>query len=404
MDAFEYVSLDKQGKQRRGTLQADNERQLRQLLREQNLVPLEIRRITGQHADNDTLHSRKTTLKRGELPLLIRQLATLVAAGLPLEQAIGTTIEQSEQKNTKKVLMKLRARLLEGHSLARAMRQFPRAFDELAVTTIEAGEESGHLPEVLDRLAAYLEEREDRGKQSLMALLYPLILVITAIAVVSGLMVYIVPQVIQIFERSHAQLPAVTRGLLAVTDWFSRYGWWLLSFFFIAGIVFALALRHPDFRLKWHTILLRVPLIGPLIRTAQAARFTRTLGILTKSSVPIVPALSLSAQVVSNLVIRQAVEQAAARVREGSSLNRAVRESGQFPPLTVRLIHSGEQSGTLSDMLERAASAQERDVNHRLGTLIGVMQPVAILIVGVLILLIVLAMLLPIFQINTLLT
>ena len=403
MQAFEYVALDKSGQQHRGTVQADTDRQVRQLLREQQLLPVEIRRLTGDMTDS-TSKTHKTGLKRGELPLLIRQLATLVAAGLPLEQAISTTIEQSEQKNTRKVLMELRSRLLEGHSLARAMRQFPRAFDELTVTTIEAGEESGHLPEVLDRLAAYLEEREDRGKQSLMALMYPLILVITAIAVVSGLMVYIVPKVIQIFERSHAQLPAITRALLALTDWLSRYGWLLFSLIAVALLAFSVALQNKDVRLKWHALLLRIPLVGPLIRTAQAARFTRTLGILTKSSVPIVPALSLSAQVVNNLAIRQAVDQAAARVREGSSLNRAVRESGQFPPLTVRLIHSGEQSGTLSDMLERAASAQERDVSHRLNTLVSVMQPVAILIVGVLILLIVLAMLLPIFQINTLLT
>jgi len=403
MQAFEHVSLDKHGKSHRGTVQADTERQARQLLREQQLMPLEIRPLTGDLADNSN-RSRKTGLKRGELPLLIRQLATLVAAGLPLEQAIATTIEQSEQKNTRKILMEMRARLLEGHSLARAMRQFPRAFDELTVTTIEAGEESGHLPEVLDRLATYLEEREDRGKQSLMALMYPLILVITAIGVVSGLMVYIVPKVIQIFERSHAQLPAITRALLALTDWLSRYGWLLFSVLAVALLVFTAAVQNNEFRLKWHAFLLRIPLLGPLIRTAQAARFTRTLGILTKSSVPIVPALSLSAQVVDNLAIRQAVDQAAARVREGSSLNRAVRESGQFPPLTVRLIHSGEQSGTLSDMLERAASAQERDVSHRLNALVSIMQPVAILIVGVLILLIVLAMLLPIFQINTLLT
>ncbi len=403
MQAFEYVALDKSGQPHRGTVQADTDRQVRQLLREQQLLPVEIRRLTGDMTDSGH-KTRKTGLKRGELPLLIRQLPTLVAAGLPLEQAISTTIEQSEQKNTRKILMELRSRLLEGHSLARAMRQFPRAFDELTVTTIEAGEESGHLPEVLDRLAAYLEEREDRGKQSLMALMYPLILVITAIAVVSGLMVYIVPKVIQIFERSHAQLPAITRALLALTDWLSRYGWLLFSLIAVALLAFSVALQNNDMRLKWHALLLRIPLVGPLIRTAQAARFTRTLGILTKSSVPIVPALSLSAQVVNNLAIRQAVDQAAARVREGSSLNRAVRESGQFPPLTVRLIHSGEQSGTLSDMLERAASAQERDVSHRLNTLVSVMQPVAILIVGVLILLIVLAMLLPIFQINTLLT
>ncbi len=402
MQTFEYSALDKNGQTRRGILQADTERQVRQLLRDQKMMPLHVQRLTGGDNRHDN-PAYKTRLKRGELPLLVRQLSTLVTAGLPLEQALATIIDQSEQKNTHKILMELRARLLEGHSMARAMRQFPRAFDELVVTTIEAGEESGHLSQVLDRLADYLEESEDRGKQSLMALMYPLILVITAIGVVTGLMIYIVPKVIQIFERNHAQLPTITRALLSVTDWFTRYGWWVLALCIMAITAFVVAWQSPDFRLRWHRFVLKLPLAGPLIQTAQAARFTRTLGILTQSAVPIVPALALSSQVVSNLAIRQAVDAAAVRVREGGSLNRALAESGLFPPLTIRLIHSGEQSGKLSDMLQRAASSQERDVNHRLNALVSIMQPVAILIVGVLILLIVLAMLLPIFQINTLL-
>jgi general secretion pathway protein F len=401
MDAYEYKSLDESGKTKSGVLQADTEKHVRQILRDQNLIPVEIKQVNAEEISGQIDKKFNTKLRTGELPIIIRQLSTLMKAGLPLDEALSTTIEQSDHKNTQKILITCRSKLMEGHTLAYAMGLFPKAFDELITTSVEAGEQSGHLDEVLLRLAEYLEQRQDMSKQSWMALLYPLILIVTSIAVVSGLMVYIVPKVIQVFENNNAELPAITRALVTLSDWLRQYGIYFLIVLLVLIVVFIVALQNKPFKHKWHQFLLKLPLAGSFIKVSQSAKFTRTLGILTKSTVPIVQALSLSSKVVKNLAIKDAIEKTAAQVREGSSLSQSLKTNGYFPPMTIRLIHSGEQSGILSEMLERAADTQERDVNHRLTSIIGIMQPVAILIVGMMILLIVLAMLLPIFQMNT---
>ena len=403
MDAFEYSCLDQSGKTQTGILQADTEKHVRQILRNKNLIPVKIEKINA--TGNKTVDQKfNTRLKSGELPVFIRQLSTLLKAGLPLAEALNTIIEQTENKSSKKILITLRSKLMEGHPLAYSMKMFPKAFDELITTSVEAGEQSGNLDEVLLRLAEYLEQRQDMGKQSWMALLYPIILIITSILVVSGLMVYIVPKVIQVFENNNAELPAITKILVSISDRVRKYGLTVSIIFMVLIVTFIFALQNHEFRFKWHRFLLKLPLVGSFIRVSQSARFTRTLGILTKSTVPIVQALSLSGKVINNLVIKNSVEKTASQVREGSSLSQSLKNNGYFPPMTIRLINSGEQSGILSDMLERAADTQERDVNHKLRSIVSVMQPVAILIVGMMILLIVLAMLLPIFQMNTIIT
>ena len=403
MDAFEYSCLDQSGKTQTGILQADTEKHVRQILRNKNLIPVKIEKINA--TVNKTVDQKfNTRLKSGELPVFIRQLSTLLKAGLPLAEALNTIIEQTENKSSKKILITLRSKLMEGHPLAYSMKMFPKAFDELITTSVEAGEQSGNLDEVLLRLAEYLEQRQDMGKQSWMALLYPIILIITSILVVSGLMVYIVPKVIQVFENNNAELPTITKVLVSISDGVRKYGLTVSIIFLVLIVAFIFALQNREFRFKWHQFLLKLPLVGSFIRISQSARFTRTLGILTKSTVPIVQALSLSGKVINNLVIKNSVEKTASQVREGSSLSQSLKNNGYFPPMTIRLINSGEQSGILSDMLERAADTQERDVNHKLRSIVSVMQPVAILIVGMMILLIVLAMLLPIFQMNTIIT
>lgn len=403
MDAFEYTCLDADGKNKSGIIQADTEKHVRQILRDQRLIPVKIIKL-----DSDTTSESdkklSTRLSRGELPIIIRQLSTLLKAGLPLDEALNTIIEQTENKNSGKILITLRSRLMEGHTLAYAMNLFPKAFDELITTSVEAGEQSGNLDEVLLRLAEYLEQRQDMGKQSWTALLYPAILILSSIAVVSGLMVYIVPKVIQVFESNNAELPAITRALVSVSDIVRHYGFTLLIILILLLSSFIFALRNHNFRYRWHHFLLKLPLLGNFIKVSQSARFTRTLGILTKSTVPIVQALSLSGKVINNLVIRNSVDKTASQVREGSSLSQSLKNNGYFPPMTIRLISSGEQSGILSDMLERAADTQERDVHHKLSSIVSIMQPAAILIVGLMILLIVLAMLLPIFQMNTIIS
>jgi len=403
MEAFEYTSLDQAGKQKKGIIQAENEKQARQLLRDRLLTPVHIS-LVGESVPSTEIpgvRQQRLSMKKAELPLFIRQLATLIQAGLPLDEALQTLIEQSEHRNTERILTTIHAKVMEGQSLAAAMRIFPRAFDELVATSVEAGEQSGHLQAVLLQLADYLETRDDMEKQSTSALIYPLILVMTAVAVVAGLMVYIVPKVIQVFESTQVQLPVMTRVLINVSDFLAVYGWYLLLGIGVLLVAFLALQKHPPFQLGWHRLVLKLPLIGRLVRTAQAARFTRTLGILTQSAVPIVQALSLSRQVVSNQVMKQACEQTASAVREGSGLARAMQNTGAFPPLSIKLVHSGEQSGQLSQMLERTAKVQEKDVENKLKTLIGALQPLAILFVGMMVLFIVLAMLLPIFQINS---
>jgi general secretion pathway protein F len=354
-----------------------------------------------QSNSDNKVRTQRLSMKKTELPLLIRQLATLVEAGLPIDDALKTLIEQSESKNSERILSTVHAKIMEGQSLATAMRMFPKAFDELVATSVEAGEQSGHLEAVLLQLADYLEMRDEMGKQSMTALIYPLILVVTAIAVVAGLMVYIVPKVIQVFESTQVQLPLMTRLLISFSDFLANYGLYFLLLLLLMVIAFIAMQNYPPFKLAWHRFLLKLPGVGRLIRVSQAARFTRTLGILTQSSVPIVAALSLSRQVVKNEVIKLACDQTAAAVREGSGLSQAMKNTGQFPPLSIKLVHSGEQSGRLSQMLVRTAVVQEKDVESKIKTLIGAIQPLAILFVGMMVLFIVMAMLLPIFQINT---
>ncbi len=405
MEAYEYTAIDAVGKQHKGIIQAENEKQARQSLRGRALTPVQVAQvIERQQTSSDKSHNLRTqsvSLKKNELPLLIRQLATLVQAGLPIDDALGTLIEQSESKNSERILSTIHAKVMEGQSLATAMRIFPKAFDELVATSIEAGEQSGQLEAVLLQLADYLESRDEMGKQSTTALIYPIVLMFTAILVVVGLMVYIVPKVIQVFESSQVQLPMMTRVLISVSGFLADYGVYLLVVLLLLVFGFMVLKNYPPFKFGWHQFILKVPGLGKLVRVSQAARFTRTLGILTQSAVPIVSALSLAKQVVKNLVISQACDQVATAVREGSSLAQAMQQTGQFPPLSVKLVHSGEQSGQLSQMLVRAAVVQEKDVENKIKTLIGAIQPLAILFVGLMVLFIVLAMLLPIFQINT---
>jgi len=321
MEAFEYTSLDAAGKQKTGIIQADNEKQARQLLRNQQLTPVQVKQVIEQSVQqHDRVKTQRLTLKKTELPLLIRQLATLVQAGLPLDDALKTLIEQSENKNNERILSTIHDKALEGQSLAAAMRTFPRAFDELVATSIEAGEQAGQLEAVLMQLASYLETRDEMGKQSASALIYPMVLMVTAILVVAGLMVYIVPKVIQVFESSQVQLPLATQILINISGFLTDYGWYMLAFLALLVVVFLVLRHHPPFRLSWHRLLLRLPGVGRLIRVGQAARFTRTLGILTQSAAPIVPSLSLAPQVVNNEILKPACDQPATQVREGSAL------------------------------------------------------------------------------------
>lgn len=406
MAAFEYIAIDRAGKSRKGVLEGDAPRAIRQQLREMGLTPLEVNAVSqrriGKAGAGGRSSIHRESLSVTELALFTRQLATLVRAGLPLETSLQATAQQSENRQTQRVALGLRAKVVEGYSLAAALNEFPRVFPEIYRATVAAGESSGHLDGVLERLADYSESQHALRQKVQVALFYPAILTVVAIGVVTALMVKVVPDIVGVFQNIHATLPLLTRGLIAFSDFLKD--WWLLILLaIIAGAVsFRMGLRRPTFRSKVDGVLLRIPIVARLVRSMNTGRFARTLSILVNSGVPVLEALRISGEVVGNLPMRHAIETATQRVREGGSIHRALSVGKLFPPITLHLIANGEASGELGEMLERAAQHQEREVETLVASLLGLFEPLLILTMGGIVLVIVLAILLPIFNLNTL--
>lgn len=404
MGAFEYVALDTNGRERKGVLEGDAPRQIRQQLREKGLAPLSV--VEVRQREKETHQSRARFFQRGisatELALITRQFATLSRAGLPVEEALRVTSQQTEKARLRSMLMGVRSRVLEGHSLATALNDFPHIFPELYRTTVSAGEQSGHLDIVLERLADYTESRQVLTQKVMLALIYPSLMLAVAILVVVALVTYVVPQVVQVFQNIGQNLPLLTRGLIVVSDFVRNEGLVLLGLIIVSAVIFKILLKRPGPRFAFHKFLLKLPLVSRLIRGLNAARFARTLSILAASGVPILEGLRVSSQVLSNLPMRAAVEESARMVREGASLSVALERTGYFPPMTVHLIGSGESSGNLEGMLERAAISQEREVETLIAASMGLFEPMLILVMGGIVLVIVLAILLPIFDLNQL--
>jgi general secretion pathway protein F len=404
MGAFAYTALDAQGKQARGVIEGDTARHVRALLRERSLLPVTVEEVAaeesrGQRAGGFSLLKRVSTT---DLSLLTRQLATLVRAGLPLEEALLAVSEQSEKPRVQSILLGVRAKVLEGHTLAAGLADFPRVFPEIYRATVSAGEQSGHLDTVLERLSEYTEGREVLRQKVLGAMLYPIVLVVMSLTIVSILLTYVVPKVVAVFENSHAKLPMATRILVGSSDFLRHQGIWLLLAIGTGTVLFWRWQRSPDARRRVDRWLLTLPLAGKLLRGFNTARFTRTLSILTASAVPVLDALRISGEVVTNLPMRDAITEAAARVREGAPIGRSLSRSRMFPPMTVHLISSGESSGELEAMLERAAVNQERELEGLVTALTGLLGPLLIVAMGLFVMGIVFAMLLPIFEMNTL--
>lgn len=406
MSAFEYTALDPHGRERNGVLEGDTARQIRQQLRDQGLSPLSVAEAT--QGRRDTSAGPRVGLRRSigasDLALITRQLATLVQSGMPVEEALRAIARYSEKAHVQRLILGVRARVVEGHSLAAALSEFPRSFPEIYVATARAGEQSGHLGPVLERLADYVESRQDTRSSVGAALAYPIILTLAAIGIVIGLLTYVVPQVVGVFETMDAQLPLLTRAMLTMSGFLRDWGLLLLLVVLAAAIGGRLALRNDNVRYRADAALLRLPLIGTLLRGADTGRFARTLSILAASGVPALEALGIAATVIGNRPLRAAVQQAAGQVREGGSLSRSLEASGQFPAMFLHLIAIGEESGQLDTMLHRAADYQERATRMKVTVMVNVFEPVLILIMGLLVLLIVMAILLPIFELNQLVT
>jgi general secretion pathway protein F len=399
MAGFRYEALTAEGKRRRGVVESDSPRQARTWLREQGLTPVEVEPIAHDGTQPGRRGLRRT-LDTTALAILTRQLSTLLGAGLTIEQALNALIEDAASEFEGELLGAIRGDVLAGQTLARALGNQGRVFPDVYRTLVDAGERSGRLPDVLERLADYTEERDTLRSKVLLAFIYPGLIVIVATVVVGALLTYVVPQVVQVFRNTHQALPLLTRALIALSDLLRAIWPWLALGLLIAVISIRQALQVPTIRARWHRLQLTLPLAGTLIRGMNTARLASTLAILASSKVPLLTALQAGAGVVANLPMRDALAVAATRVQEGATLSRSLAVSRLFPPLMIHMIASGEASGRLAMMLERAAIQQTREMERRVTALVALLEPVMILVMGLVVLLIVLAILLPIFEMN----
>ncbi len=401
MPSYQYQAVDKTGRHERGLVDADSPRSARQTLRARGLLPLDVKE-TGRRSGNLSAALTQKRISDAELGWLTRQLASLLVARLPLEAALSATIEQAEQRHVAQTLAAVRADIRAGHRLGQALAAHPRDFPEIYQALVDAGEQSGELDHVLEKLADYIESRGALRNKLLTAFIYPVIVMLVSIAIVIFLLSYVVPQVVGAFAQTQQALPLLTRLMIRGSDWVREWGLVAAIALLMLFALWRLRLRNPAARMAWHARLLRMPMAGRYIMGVDIARFAATLAILTSSSVPLLAALDAARRTVSNDKLCASIQDAAARVREGSSLASALQAQRQFPPLLLHLIGSGERTGKLPPMLERAATTLSTDLERRAMTMTAILEPMMILVMGGIVLAIVLAVMLPIIEINQL--
>ena len=401
MPAFDYKALDSRGKQKKGVMEADAPRAVRQMLRERGMTPLEVQHATERQKQGSSLAGRGA-ISVADLALITRQLATLIQSGIPIEQALSATSRQSDKPRIRSMLIAIRAKVMEGYSLAESFGEFPRAFPRLYRSTVAAGEHAGHLDLVLNRLADYTQTRQESRQKIQLAAIYPIILSVVAIAIVVFLLTYVVPDIIEVFVNQGQDLPALTDALLSVSGFIGSYGVYV-ALLIVASIVgFRIALKRSAFRMRIHQSLLNLPLFANMIRGVSTAQYASTLSILTTSGVPLVEAMKIAGEVLANDHLRLVLKDAARKVSEGGSLHRALDQTGYFPPMMLHMIASGEASGELDSMLERTASMQENALQAQIATMVGLFEPLMLLFMGAVVLIIVLGIMLPILNMSNL--
>ena len=396
MTAFHFEAVDAQGRLRHGLLDADNARAVRDRLRAEGLTPTAVDRAPERGGLD------RTRLAAPAVALVTRQLATLVQSGMPLDQARGAVGEQADDAATTKLVEALRAHVMAGEALPAAMGRYPRTFSPLYRGLVAAGTETGRLHEVLARLADYLDARLALRQKFTVALIYPALVTVVALAVIAVLVTYVVPQVVSVYQQSRQTLPLLTQALIAVSAFFGATGWLWLIAAAAALVAFAAAMRRESARARIHAALLRVPGVGRLAASLDTARYASTLAILVGSGAPLLRSLDAATEVVRMIPLARAARAAGVLVREGVSLSRALREQKAFPPVLLHLVANGEQSGALAPMLERAAAELEREAERRLAWIAALIQPTLIVAMGAIVLVLVLAVMLPIVTMNQL--
>ncbi|MEC9415815.1 MAG: type II secretion system inner membrane protein GspF [Pseudomonadota bacterium] len=401
MPAFEYIAANDKGSEIKGSIEGDTEKHVSYILREKGLFPISIKKLSNKPL-NKKINLMQTNLSSKDLALFTRQLATLIGSGIPLDEALISINEQQKKQYAKNIILGVHSKIMEGYTLAESLSEFPNSFPLIYITTVSAGEQSGNLTLILEKLASFTESKRKLQEQVKNALIYPSALIITAILVISFMLAYVVPKVIYIFENFDQQLPLLTRLIISLSD-FIRENWLTIIIFIVLSItLIRYFLRDYKIKKKYHTLLLRLPIFGRLTTNMNSARFMQTLSILSGSGVPILDALKISTNVVTNIPMKEAAEVTAIKVSEGESISKSLSSSNLFPSMMVHMIGSGENSGRLDEMLNRATENQEEEVKNTIDVFLGIMQPLTVVIMAVIVLLIVLAILLPIFEINNL--
>jgi len=404
MAAFDYQAVDSRGKNKKGVIEADTPRQARSLLREQGLMPTE---VTATLVSNKTKSGKAATRKdkgkisAAELALITRQLATLVESGLPLEESLMAVAEQGEKNRIKSMVMGVRTKVTEGYGLAESMAEYPKVFNRLYRAMVAAGEKSGHLDKVLNRLADYTEQREQMRSQLIQALVYPVIMTVVAVGVIAILLTKVVPQIVGQFEHMGANLPGSTKFLIASSEFLQANGFFIVLFIALLMLLFSQLLKKPKFEMAYHQRVIALPGIGKVAKGLNTARFARTLSILSASAVPLLESMKISGEVLDNLYIKQQVKLAADKVREGSSLRLSLEQTKLFPPMMLHMIASGEKSGQLEQMLGRAADNQDKEFEALVNISLKAFEPALMVVMAGVVLFIVMAILEPILKLNT---
>lgn len=407
MGAYNFRALDTTGKLIKGVIEADSERQVRTQLRARDLKPVEVIASASSNKEKAVggWHGLfKPRISQGDLAMLTRQLATLIQSNMPLDEAIAAAAQQARRPKIKALILQVRSRVVEGHTLAYALGDFPQVFNEMYRAMVRAGESAGFLGTVMEQLADYTENGQYTQQKLKMAMVYPLILMLVAVAVIGVLMIFVVPKLVELFVHSKAKLPFLTECLITVSHYFGSWKFLLAVAATVIGLVVLVRrlLRDPARRRAWHRTLLHIPFISGLITAMDTARFASTLSILTSSGVPLLEGLHIAGEVLTNIELREASRRVALAVQEGGTLHRALAQTELFPPMMVHMVASGEASGELETMLARSARNQERELEMTLGSLMAIMEPMMVVTMAVVVCVIVLAILQPIIEMNNL--